>query len=457
MTSGVWRIGVFLFLFGCNQAGSTVPHLGPTKVKVEYTVTVLDGLRGARVRFCLDVGPVYALEPIGASSTTRLRGAWRGEHALEIEDQKILLGDSGRPGCVDYATRFASSWLPPNDSYVVAPQSQWLWRPSPFPENADVTVRFELPPGVGVSLPWPLVEGAYRPDNSAFFADAYVVFGSFVTERLSSGKTQLEVALLGPVPSMDAVRRWLDRAVRTVSSLGSFPRSDVHFVVAPVDVPRSDVVFGMLRRGGGASILLVPSANASAEGLDEDWVAVHELSHLWLPPLEPADRWLSEGMATYLQEILRARCRLHSEARAWARLAEGFGRGRRSGTGRTLAREARDMNRTRAYQRVYWAGAAFALEADMQLRERSGGDDTLLTALRRAEPAWGFSVRPVPRSAFLRALDPSGFLEELGETYLAESAFPDTDRLLSPARRSLRDDITKPDDEACGISVESSP
>jgi hypothetical protein len=426
-------------------------------VEVEYTVTVLDGLRGARVRVCLDGGPVYRLAPIGTSATTRLHGAWRDDQALEIEDEQILLGQSGRAGCVDYATRFASSWLPPNDSNVVAPQSQWLWRPSPFPDDADFTVRFVLPPGVRASLPWPLVEGAYKPDDSAFFADAYVVFGNFATERLWSGKTQLDVALLGPLPPSDLVRRWLDRAVRTASSLGSFPRHDVHFVVAPVDVPRSDVVFGMLRRGGGASILLVPSANASEEGLDEDWVAVHELSHLWLPPFEPADRWLSEGIATYLQEILRARCRLQPEARAWARLAEGFERGRRSGTGRTLDLEARDMDRTRAYHRVYWAGAAFALEVDMQLRERSGGGDTLLAALRRAEPAWGSAVRPVPRSAFLRALDPSGSLEELGKTYLAASAFPDTDRLLSPARRSLRDDITKPDDEACGVSAESSP
>lgn len=457
MTSGVWRIGVFLFLFACNQAGSTVPHLGATKLKVDYTVTVVDGLRGARVRVCLDGGPVYALAPIGASATTRLHGAWRDDQALEIEDERILLGESGRAGCVDYATRFSSSWIPSDGSNVIAPQSQWLWRPSPFPDDVDVAVRFVLPPGARVSLPWPHVDGAYRPDDGAFFADAYAVFGTFETEQLSSGKTHAEVVLLGPRPSTGAVRRWLDRAIRAASSLGSFPRSDVHFVVAPVDVPRRDVVFGMLRRGGGASILLVPSVDASREALDQDWVAVHELSHLWLPPFEPSDRWLSEGIATYLQEILRARCGLQPAARAWVRLDEGFARGRRSGTGRTLALEARDMDRTGAYHRVYWAGAAFALEADLQLRERSAGNDTLLTALRGAESDWRRDVRPISRSTFFRALDPSGSLEALGKTYVAKSAFPDTDRLLSTERRSLREEITKRDDEACGISAESSP
>ena len=104
---------------------------------------------------------------------------------------------------------------------------------------------------------------------------------------------------------------------------------------------------------------------------------------------------------------------------------------------------------------MYWAGAAFALEADLRLREDGGRGDTLLATLRRAGPTWARDVHPVGRSAFLRALDPSGSLEALGEAYLARSAFPDTDRLLSPAHRARRDDITKRDEDACGISAEA--
>ena len=446
---------MFLCLCGCHQPGDTVPAPGTSALAAEYTITVLDGLRGAQVRVCLDGGPVYALVPIGVSPTTRLRGASRDGDVLETKGDRILLSGSERVRCIDYATRFEPSWLPSNGSTIISSQAQWLWRPSPFPDDLNASVRFVLPPGDHVSLPWPQVDGAYRPDDSAFFADGYAVFGRFETERFSSGTTRMEVALLGPRPPDDVVRRWLERAVRVASAVGPFPRSRVHFVVAPADVPRGDVAFGMLRRGGGASILLVPSTNASSAALDGDWVAVHELSHLWLPPLAPQDRWLSEGITTYLQEILRARCGLQTGSRAWSRLFEGFERGRRSGTGRSLALEARDMDRTRAYHRVYWAGAAFALEADLRLREDGGRGDTLLAALRRAGPTWARDVHPVGRSAFLRALDPSGSLEALGEAYLARSAFPDTDRLLSPAHRALRDEITKRDEDACGISSES--
>jgi hypothetical protein len=343
---------------------------------------------------------------------------------------------------------------------VVLSQTQWLWRPDPFPRELDATVRFILPADGQVSLPWPQSNALYFPNDSAFFTDTYGVFGSFDRQAFSVAGTSIAVARLGDRPSDDEVRRWLSRAVRTVASVDDrFPRDRLHFVIVPVDSPEEHVAFGMLRRGGGSSILLLPSLDATAGQLEADWVAIHELSHLWLPRLYSEDRWLSEGIATYLQEVLRARCGLQSVERAWTRLHEGFARGRRSGTGRALASESRNMNRTGAYHRVYWAGAAFALEADVRLRQSSHGEVTLLAALGGAQYAPGAETRPVSASVFLKALEEvtgAGFIEDLGEQYAARSSFPDTTYVDLPEYRDVRAEIMAPADGACGISAESS-
>jgi predicted metalloprotease with PDZ domain len=215
----------------------------------------------------------------------------------------------------------------------------------------------------------------------------------------------------------------------------------------------------MVRRGGGSSILLLPSPDATAAELEADWVAIHELSHLWLPPVQPSDRWISEGIATYLQEVLRARCGLQSRERAWTRLQEGFERGRRSGTGLQLASESRYMNRTGAYHRVYWAGAAFALETDVRLRENSNGQVTLLRAINDAQRVWGAEARPVGASVLLKTLqEASGasFIEGLGEKYAVSSDFPSMPYLDSPRYRGIRAQIMSSAADACGLSAESS-
>jgi hypothetical protein len=399
---------------------------------------------------------VRELVPIREGAAPRIRQASLSGTPLGVERGRIQVEAKG-PACVDYETSFERSWLQPEDSSaLVVSQGQWLWRPHPFPAQLTASVEFVLRDGEQVAVPWPREGGRYRLDHSAFFADTYTVFGEFDSKVLEVGGTRLHIARLGAQPSDSQVQRWLERAMLAASSVGPFPRDDVHFVIAPVDVARDDVVFGMLRRGGGASILLVPSVRATRDGLDRDWVAVHELSHLWLPRFHAEDRWLSEGIATYLQEVLRARCGVQTEERAWQRFLDGFARGREAGTGRPLALESRDMDETGAYRRVYWAGAAFALEADLHLRRATGGQRSLLDAIRSAQTSWGTSARPVGADAFLRALDEQegGHLLELARRYETRSAFPEL-ALRSAELRKWRAAALQPARDGCGLSAES--
>ncbi len=73
---------------------------------------------------------------------------------------------------------------------------------------------------------------------------------------------------------------------------------------------------------------------------------VHELSHLLHPVIDGYDRWLSEGIASYYQNVLRARAGLRSAQWSWDALHAGFERGIRSTQrGRSLAEVSESMMR----------------------------------------------------------------------------------------------------------------
>ncbi len=148
------------------------------------------------------------------------------------------------------------------------------------------------------------------------------------------------------------------------------------------------MVFGHTVMTRRPTIEIYLRANATDDDLRRDWVAVHELIHLAMPAVAPEDAWFSEGWATYLTEVLKARAGLQSEEAAWKELAGGFESGRRARSGVPLGEDSAKMHQRHSYHRVYWAGAALAFLADENLRHVSGGRvclDDALQELRRLE------------------------------------------------------------------------
>jgi predicted metalloprotease with PDZ domain len=150
------------------------------------------------------------------------------------------------------------------------------------------------------------------------------------------------------------------------------------------------------------------------------------LSHAFL---DGSSAWLTEGIATYYETILRARAGWVSAEVASRQLDGGFVRGERGGTGRTLRDESEDRHRTGAYDRVYWAGAAIALLVDVALRAEGSSLDE---ALARAWPSHEETLTDVE---LLLALDGGtpGTATRIASPWLSTSTFPD----LSPAYRAL--------------------
>ena len=452
----LWRVVGFLCLLGCAHAPEASPLDERSPATALYTVTIADNFSGASVRVCLDGASARELVPIGDDEGHTLRGAWIAGDTLETARGRIRLREPSRASCVDYETRFEPPMLRASDpAAIVVSQTQWLWRPDPFPPDLRASIRFVLPMGAQVSLPWPSSGAIYFPEKSAFFTGAFAVFGSFERQSFSVASTRVDVARVGPRPTDDHVRRWLSGPRRSVGSLAIGSTSSSFLLQAERNRWRSGwCVEAAARRCFCFRRRMRRLISSKQTG----W-RFTSFRISGSPICIPRDRWLSEGIATYLQEVLRARCGLQTGRQAWTRLHEGFERGRRSGTGRDLASESRSMNRTGAYHRVYWAGAAFALEADVRLREHSNGNMTLLCAINDAQRAWGTEARPVEASVLLRALQEAsgmGFIEELGKKYAASADFPGTVYVDSPEYREIRSQIMSGAHEACRVSAESS-
>jgi hypothetical protein len=206
------------------------------------------------------------------------------------------------------------------------------------------------------------------------------------------------------------------------------PVSALHALIVPVGGATDPVPFGTVARGGSGSVLLFVSSRASETELLRDWVLPHELSHLFVPFVGREHAWFSEGLASYYQEVLRARAGVLSEEQAFSNLTRALRSARNEGTGRPLAEESRDMHQTYAYRAVYWAGAAYFLLVDTELRRRSQSLDHVLSALARGPaPPRGWTL-----PALLSRLD--ALAGEPIFTHLADAAltrpFPDVEPTL---------------------------
>lgn len=248
---------------------------------------------------------------------------------------------------------------------------------------------------------------------------------------IRAGDTRLRVRIENPPePARVALlRRWIDECANAaLTSSGRFPLRDA--LVRIRLVPRrgrdsSPVPWGQTRRNDGVSVLLYVRDDATYQELRDDWTAVHELSHLMHPYLGDDGRWLAEGLASYYQNVSRARGGLLDGDEAWRRIEAGFQRGRQVGAGARMDQIGRNRGST---MRVYWAGAAFWLDADLALRREQRTDlDRVLAAYARCCLDDEASMEPEDFVAALDRAGGNGVLARLYRRYAAMQDFPSQD------------------------------
>jgi hypothetical protein len=133
-------------------------------------------------------------------------------------------------------------------------------------------------------------------------------------------------------------------------------------------------------RGGFTRIGI--GERATEEQLAGDWLLTHEMVHLAFPSMPDRQRWIEEGIATYVEPIARIQSGHYDAARMWADLVRDMPQG--------LPRAGdRGLDNTHTWGRTYWGGALFCLRADIEIRMVTHNSKGLQDALRGILDAGG--------------------------------------------------------------------
>jgi len=326
-------------------------------------------------------------------------------------------------------------------SNIVVSPTLWMWRP-PLARNEEIIVQFQLPKGLSVFVPWQATNDErthYRLTASPESGSAIAAFGSFerVVEHVAD--SDLTIVLLATRDSLELapLAEWVRGTAENIAlTYGRFPNPNANVVLIPArnfgwdsDVA---VPYGQVVRDGGETIELMINPRRPVADFYKEWTPTHEFSHLLLPYLDRKQRWISEGFAQYYQNVLLARAGQYTAEDAWQRIYAGLERGRDSAPGLSPndAAGARERN-TR--MKVYWSGAAIALLADVELRSRSGNDESLDQVLGQLQACCLPSRRRWSGPRLFEKLD--SFLSipvfmPLYEEYANTDGFPDMSPVL---------------------------
>jgi hypothetical protein len=354
----------------------------------QYQFTVENDLSAVEVTACFEgQAPAQLYRHRDAHRFTQ----WLrlGKQDINPSSRHVSLRSLSKGDCASWRVDLAAATktgdyrlaLAVNEALLTA-GSLWFWRDT---ERRKIEVRSQLPAGMQFSSPWPTARGQNNRDDDAqldgithyFPAEtsaswtSRLALGKFATGELELGEAKIQLAMLGafnPEKQLE-MQQWIkEPAQAVVGVIGQFPQQQTQVLLIDVGARSSAVTWAHVIRGGGMAVEFFIDASRPLEDFRRDWTATHELSHLLLPYVSSQDRWLSEGLASYYQNILRARDGRLNETQAWEKLLGGFQRGEKD-------------SRREGTMSTYWRGASMLLQADARLRAASGGQQSLDSAL----------------------------------------------------------------------------
>ena len=262
---------------------------------------------------------------------------------------------------------------------LIAPPSTWLLHPGAAPTHADFELAVDAGPAARfVSAFRPAADGPNRFRAAIGVLDdaSFAAFGPLQVFDVPAGDTTVQLALVpeGLGLSSEQARGWISSSAGAVADYyeGHLPARRTLLLLTN---GARDETSGFTLGGGGPGVLVRAANRMTPAATREDWIVTHELLHANFPELGRAHLWLSEGLATYVEPIARARVGLLSDARVWRDMLDGMPKG--------LPKAGdQGLEKTRTWGRTYWGGALFCLMADVELREQTGNqrslDDVLL-------------------------------------------------------------------------------
>jgi hypothetical protein len=198
--------------------------------------------------------------------------------------------------------------------------------------------------------------------------------------HLATGGAQIEIAIApGDISVSDeAISKWVEGGAKAlIAYFGKFPVSELTIHVAP---GRESGIQDGLTTMAGISVKLGPSTRAA--DLQQDWIMTHEMFHLAFPDVDEEYHWLSEGRASYLEAMSRARIGVISAEKVWHDLMQGLPQGQPQPGDKGLDHIAELSDPDQTWGRTYWGGEMFCLLADLRIREQTGNRRSLDDAMR---------------------------------------------------------------------------
>jgi hypothetical protein len=300
-------------------------------------------------------------------TTTTTDGGWR------VLRYRFALGEAAEQRR-DPDTAIASG------DVFAAPPSTWLLHPDvPTPGSFRFHVT-TAPPALFLAGTHPSPDGApdtYEAPTDTLDDSSFAAFGAFHAATIASGAARVLVAVAPhdlPMGAPDATA-WVKGAVDGIASyLGrGFPAPRT-LVIVQRGTP-GNPTRGVTLGDGGPAVLVRAGDGVTAATTRDDWVMTHELLHVVMPSLAREHVWLSEGIASYVEPIVRVRAGTLAPEKLWRDLVEGLPQG---------LPEAGDqgLERTHTWGRTYWGGSLYCLMADVHIREETRNARSLDDVLR---------------------------------------------------------------------------
>jgi hypothetical protein len=200
------------------------------------------------------------------------------------------------------------------------------------------------------------------------------------------GGGQIDVVFADGAPDLDRgrVMNWIHDSAQAVTTyFGRFPVAHAGILVIAGD--GAGIGSGATYGFDGSAIRIRVGRAADATVFKDDWVLVHEMTHLALPTVPRRSQWLLEGNATYVEPIARAQAGQLDPAEVWRWSVEGMPKG-------LPAASDRGLDNTPTWGRTYWGGAIFWLLADVRIRRKTHnrlGVNDALRAINRSSGGIG--------------------------------------------------------------------
>lgn len=328
---------------------------------------------------------------------------------------------------------------------ILAPPSTWL---------VEASRPYTLRSSIGASKDGVFLSGleeakvpealstarVYRAREASPREAPFTALGAWRARRIAVGASSIDLTI-APAKygvSDDVIESVVSDAARGIASYyGTFPVPHLLVAVGPEGGAET-------LGGGGASIFLPIEARTREAELRQSWVPTHEMIHVSFPSIPREQRWLSEGLATYVEPLVRARAGVLSVEALWRDFVRDAPQG-------LPAPGDRGLDGTASWGRTYWGGAIFCLLADVRIREQTAGRRSLDDVLRAIVKAGGTVYSRWNLAHVLEIGDAAASIPVLEELYrsMAHAAVsPDLAGLFKKLGVSIRGEAVVFDDEA---------